>query len=125
LFTIDNQSRQPVYEQVTAQFEKFLLKGIIKPREQMPSVRNLSIELNINPNTIQKAYAELDRRGLLVSVPGRGSFVSDKAKTVLMEKKIKELNIFREMAEEFKLAGIEKDQIISEIEEAYKKENDE
>ena len=83
MFTIDVMSRVPVYEQLIKQVEDQVLKGIMKEGDKMPSVRSLSMELSTNPNTIQKAYMELDRRGILVSVPGKGSFISAEAlKTV-------------------------------------------
>ena len=79
MFTIDVMSRVPVYEQLIKQVEDQVLKGIMKEGDKMPSVRSLSMELSTNPNTIQKAYMELDRRGILVSVPGKGSFISAEA----------------------------------------------
>lgn len=77
MFQIDIFSRIPVYEQIVNQLERLILGGVLPPGSQLPSVRSLSLELSINPNTIQKAYAELDRRGFTVSVPGKGSFVRD------------------------------------------------
>jgi len=79
MFQIDPLSRMPVYEQIKEQLEKFILNGTIQPGEQIPSVRGLSLESGINPNTILKAYAELDRRGLICSVPGKGYFVREEA----------------------------------------------
>ena len=76
---IDSMSRQPVYEQIVDQVEQMILSGLMRPGEQLPSVRSLSLELSINPNTIQKAYAELDGRGIIYTLPGRGGFVSQNA----------------------------------------------
>ena len=72
MFQIDALSRVPVYEQLVDQMEKLVLSGLLKAGDPMPSVRSLSLDLLINPNTIQKAYSELDRRGILMSVPGKG-----------------------------------------------------
>ena len=72
MFKIDIMSRVPVYEQIIEQMEKFILTGILSAKEQVPSVRSLSVELSVNPNTIQKAYSDLDRREIIYSVPGRG-----------------------------------------------------
>ena len=69
MFMIDPMSRQPVYEQIIRQMERFILSGMLAPGDQLPSVRSLSLELSINPNTIQKAYSELDVRGIIYSVP--------------------------------------------------------
>ena len=79
MFTIDNMSRVPVYEQIVEQTERLLLSGQLKPGDAMPSVRGLATELGVNPNTIQKAYAELEHRGMTTSVPGRGSFLREDA----------------------------------------------
>ena len=79
MFTIDNMSRTPVYEQIVEQAERLLLSGQMKPGDAMPSVRGLATELGVNPNTIQKAYAELEHRGMTTSVPGRGSFLREDA----------------------------------------------
>ena len=80
MFQIDSFSRVPVYEQIINQLEHFILTGILVADTQIPSVRNLSVSLSINPNTIQKAYAELDRNGIIYSVPGRGCFITKEAK---------------------------------------------
>ena len=69
MFQIDTMSRIPIYEQIVEQVEYFVLNGILKEGEQIPSVRNLSVQLSINPNTIQKAYFELDKRELSVPFP--------------------------------------------------------
>lgn len=79
MFTIDNMSRIPVYEQIVEQTERMLLSGGMKPGDPMPSVRGLAAELGVNPNTIQKAYTELEHRGMTTSVPGRGSFLREDA----------------------------------------------
>ena len=72
MFQINIFNRKPIYEQLIDQTERLILTGILTEEEQLPSVRSLSVELSVNPNTIQKAYAELDRRGLTYVIPGRG-----------------------------------------------------
>ena len=74
---IDYQDGRPIYEQIVAQYKTLILKGILRPHTQMPSVRKLAMELSANPNTIQRAYAELEREGFLYSVKGKGSFVRE------------------------------------------------
>lgn len=76
MIVIDYKDRRPIYEQVVERFQDLIVKNVIRAGEQMPSVRSLAMELAINPNTIQKAYAELERRGFTYTVKGRGSFVS-------------------------------------------------
>ena len=119
MFNIDGMSRQPVYEQIIEQLERLVLSGVMKPGEQIPSVRGLSVQLSINPNTIQKAYSELDRRGILCSVPGKGCFISDNAHILLAENRRKDLDKLEELARGIALAGIEKREAIDAVERAY------
>lgn len=73
---IDLQNRKPIYEQIVECFETLIVSGVLEPDSQMPSVRALAMELSINPNTIQKAYAALEQEGYIYPVKGRGNFVS-------------------------------------------------
>ena len=77
MIILDYKDTRPIYEQVVEKFKLLILKGVLQKDEQMPSVRSLAVELSINPNTIQKAYAELERQGYLYVVKGRGNFVAD------------------------------------------------
>lgn len=119
MFVVDVMSRVPVYEQIIKQVEEQVLTGILKEGDKLPSVRSLSVKLSINPNTIQKAYTELDRRQLIITVPGKGSFISEKTIEVVganSREKMTELNkIIRELA----LAGVTKEEIINNIEEVF------
>ena len=119
MFVVDVMSRVPVYEQIIKQVEEQVLTAILKAGDKLPSVRSLSVKLSINPNTIQKAYTELDRRQLIITVPGKGSFISEKAIEVVganSREKMTELNkIIRELA----LAGVTKEEIINNIEEVF------
>lgn len=119
MFSIDHMSRRPVYEQLVEQVESFILKGILKPGDQMPSVRSLSLELSVNPNTVQKSYSELDFRGLIQSVPGKGCFVSEGAVKAIEKKKRSNPVSLKAQIDQLRLAGIEKDEIIELIEQIY------
>lgn len=119
MFQIDTMSRVPIYEQIVNQLEYFVLNGLLKEGEQVPSVRSLSVELSINPNTIQKAYFELDKRGIIQSVPGRGCFVTETAKQILSEKKREKLSDLKVLVKELASADIGKEEIIACIEEVY------
>lgn len=104
---IDYQDGRPIYEQIAESYKTLILKGVLRPDEKMPSVRKLAMELSTNPNTVQRAYAELERQGFLYSVKGRGNFV--KGGPDLKEKKKQELlerleALFRE-AEEVGIDG--------------------
>lgn len=77
MIILDMSDKRPIYEQVVIRFEELISRGVLKADEQMPSVRSLAMELSINPNTIQKAYAELERDGYIYAVKGRGNYVSN------------------------------------------------
>lgn len=77
MIVLDYQDRRPIYEQVTDKFQILILNGVLPPGSQMPSVRQFATELSVNPNTIQRAYMELEKLGLIYPVKGRGNFVAD------------------------------------------------
>ena len=121
MYHIDAMSRVPVYEQIVEQTEKFILAGILKPGDKIPSVRNLSIELSVNPNTIQKSIVELDRRGLILSVPGKGCYVAEEARTALSAVKRKKMAEIKDEIKELALAGVTKEELLELIEEVFTK----
>ena len=77
MIVIDSRDKRAIYEQVVDRLSDLMLIGVLQPGEKLPSVRSLAVDLSINPNTIQKAYLELERQGYVYSVKGVGSFVSD------------------------------------------------
>ncbi|MGI6435968.1 MAG: GntR family transcriptional regulator [Syntrophomonadaceae bacterium] len=79
MFELDLRSRIPVYEQLVEKIIELIINDVLKADQQLPSVRVLSGQLTINPNTIQKAYRELEHRGYIYSLPGKGSFVKPAA----------------------------------------------
>ncbi len=119
MFQIDAMSRTPVYEQIITQAERFITSGLLAPGDQMPSVRGLSLTLRINPNTIQKAYSELDLRGIIHSVPGKGCFVTENAKEILLLHGRGRIAELRALATELALLGIEKEALLTCINEVY------
>ncbi|EIJ78217.1 GntR family transcriptional regulator [Bacillus methanolicus PB1] len=76
MFEIDLRSRKPIYEQLVDKFKELIINEVLKPDEQLPSVRTLAQQLMINPNTIQRAYRELESQNYIYSVKGKGSFVN-------------------------------------------------
>ena len=75
---IDYRDSRPIYEQISEYYMRLILSGAMQTDEQLPSVRSLAIELSTQPNTVQKAYAELERKGFIYTVQGRGNFVKEK-----------------------------------------------
>lgn len=120
MIVIDYKDRRPIYEQVVERFQELIVKGVLKPGEQMPSVRALAVELSINPNTIQKAYAELERRGFTYTVKGRGSFIS--ARDDFQEYRQKEvLQNFQKDVEHARDIQIRKETLTEIIDNCYDK----
>ena len=76
MFQIDLKSRKAIYEQVMDNFKRLIVTGVLKPDEKVPSVREMAKSLTVNPNTVQKAYRELETQGYIYTVLGQGSFIS-------------------------------------------------
>lgn len=79
MFQLDMSDRRPLYEQIKGRFKELIIGGILKENDKIPSVRELAMTLAINPNTIQKAYKELENEGYIYSLQARGSFVAKHA----------------------------------------------
>ena len=77
MVALDHRDARPLYLQVKDSLRRMMLTGLLTPGEKLPSVRALATQLAINPNTIQRAYAELESEGYVVSVTGKGSFVAE------------------------------------------------
>lgn len=73
MFELDVRSRKAIYEQLVDKIKEMIVYGVLQPEEQLPSVRTLSGQLTVNPNTIQKAYRELEREGYIYSLQGKGA----------------------------------------------------
>lgn len=112
MIILDYRDKRPIYEQVVEKLERLIVSGGMEPLTRMPSVRSLAMELSVNPNTIQRAYAQLEQDGYLYTVSGRGSYVTaesdwreNKQSKVFMEWKnntqqAKEVGLTKEMLEE-------------------------
>ena len=77
LIDIDLRSRTPIYEQIKEQIMRLIQLGVFRPNEQLPSIRALSRELNLNINTVKHAFMDLEADGVIYSMPGKGSYVND------------------------------------------------
>ena len=105
MILIDHKDRRPIYEQIIERFQQMILCGALQPGAPMPSVRSLAMELSLNPNTIQRAYQELERTGYIYTIKGKGSFVSETATAAANKRRQlrRELQAFTDKA---LLAGI-------------------
>lgn len=121
MITVDYKDRRPIYEQLTANITELALSGELKPNEQLPSVRQLASQLGINPNTISKAYIELERRGIVYSVSGKGSFVNSDLSAAAGDRRKETEQRLRECVRDLKRIGADKDSLVEIIEEEFEK----
>ncbi len=116
---INKMSSKPIYEQIVDSVERNILLGVYPPGCALPSVRELSMKLGINPNTIQKSYGELTRRGVILTSPGSGCYVSENALDILKIQAQAKLQTIRQLAIELQLAGVPKGDVLATIAEVY------
>lgn len=120
MFLVNPKSKQPLYEQLVEQLRRQLILGGMVAGAAMPSVRQLATELGINPNTIQKAYRRMEEEGMIISVPGRGSFVSDDLADMLKRRRAEQLEQTRQMISLCREMGLPKNTIDEVVETVYK-----
>ena len=123
MFELDLRSGQPLYEQIMDKVKELIIAEVLKPDEQLPSVRILAQQLTINPNTIQKAYRELEREGYIYSLAGRGNFVAPMETARHQEKLIRIREEMIKLMTEALYLGMEKETLL-EIVHQLEQESD-
>ena len=120
MIVLDYQDRRPLYEQIVEKFRILILKNALPPGSRMPSVRQLAMDLAINPNTIQRAYMELEQQGLIYPVKGKGNFVAD-----VSQIREQQLKLYREELETLIRRGVQlgisEDEMTDTVKESYRK----
>lgn len=111
LINLDYQNRIPIYEQIVSTIENYVALGILKPKEQMPSIRELASNLGINPNTVKKAYDILENKKIISTISTKGTFISDRTDEVLEIKKSKEVEKLNNQIEILLNLGFNKKEI--------------
>ena len=124
MITIDYKDRRPLYQQLMEKIEELALNGLIQADEQLPSVRSLAVELAINPNTIQRAYGELEKKGIVYSVPGRGSFLAASQEALLSQSREVILRELAQLIDRAKSCGLSREVFLAEAAKFYNKGND-
>ena len=124
MITIDYKDRRPLYQQLMEKIEDLALNGLIKADEQLPSVRSLAVELAINPNTIQRAYGELEKKGIVYSVPGRGSFLAASQEALLSQSREVVLRELAQLIDRAKGCGLSREAFLAEAAKFYNEGND-
>ena len=120
MFLVNPRSKQPLYEQLVEQLRRQIVLGGMKAGAAMPSVRQLATELGINPNTIQKAYRRMEEEGMILSIPGKGSFVSDDLADMLTKQREDQRSKAKQMLQSCREMGLTKEEITQMVEEIYK-----
>ncbi|GEN46576.1 GntR family transcriptional regulator [Alkalibacillus haloalkaliphilus] len=115
-------SNKPIYEQIIQQVKERILQGVVVAGDKVPSVRELSAQLTVNPNTVSKAYKELEREGIFVTFRGKGTFINEDVHELVQEKEVEHL---KEQAEKLvqsaKQAGVSKEEMKQWIDEIFQK----
>jgi len=120
MINVNFRDPRPIYEQVKEGFRQLILSGVLTADEKMPSVRELAGSLAINPNTIQRAYKELEQEGYICSVPGRGSFVCDRSEA-LNARKAELFSELEKAVSQLEQLGISREDIIDSLRGGEKK----
>ena len=116
MININFRDSRPIYEQVKTTLRKLIVSGAMSPDEKLPSVRELASQLVINPNTIQRAYRELEQEGYIISIPGKGSYAN--LSTQVDEGRKKELlTAMDEIVAELLYLGVTPDELDRRIRE--------
>ena len=123
MILLDYRDKRPIYEQVVEKLEQLIVGSALEPDSKMPSVRSLGMDLGVNPNTIQRAYNQLEQEGYIYTVSGRGSFVAPESEW-RDDKKRKVLSEWQELTKRTRLAGLSKEELIRELERIYKEERE-
>ena len=106
------RSNRSIYEQVIDNFKELVTRGVLEPDAKLPSVRELSRSLTVNPNTIQKAYRELERQGFIYTVPGKGAFVSPRENVEIRDEDVRRVtDSIRQEIRELSFIGLGREEI--------------
>ena len=122
MFILDLKSRIPIYEQLKNKTLELIMAGILEQDSQLPSVRSLARELGVNPNTIQKAYQDMEKEGIIYSVAGKGSFVND-IKSVKEKEVNHAFDSLEAVLRQLKDAKADKAQVINCVEKVFREED--
>ena len=118
MFLINLQGKESIYEQIRIQIEKFIKAGILKPNDRLPSVRSLAEELGINPNTVMKAYQELEKNGYIYTLNKKGVFVSGNGEDNREKINSDVLNMLKTIRDE----GVSKKEVLDLLDQVYGEE---
>lgn len=117
MINIDCQSRKPIYMQIVNGIERYVALEILKPEQQIPSIRDMATELGVNPNTVKKAYSILEQRGVIVTLSTKGTYITLKTEKVLENSVEEKINEIKKQIKELEKFGLTKNDILKKISE--------
>lgn len=121
MLTLNMKDTRPLYEQVVDGIKEQVLKGMLKPGDQIPSIRQLAGMLTITPNTVSKAYQELERQNVIETVRGKGTFIAKEMEIPMDEGKVKEIrSSLKKICVDWQYTGKSMSELVEEIEQIYK-----
>ncbi|NSW83439.1 MAG: GntR family transcriptional regulator [Syntrophothermus sp.] len=121
MLQLDFRDRRPLYEQIKEKIKTLIISGVLKPDERIPSVRELAQSLTVNPNTIQKAYKDLEAEGFIYSVRAKGSFVSPLDVSVRHPRREELLQELKKIVAELMYLNVPMEQLLNIIQTIYEK----
>jgi GntR family transcriptional regulator len=122
LFHVNASSGVPIYVQIETQVKNAVAAGALKKGEALPSVRKLAVELRVNPNTVARAYQELERDGVIGTVPGGGSYIAGHTPRFLKSERLRRLQPYaRQIAVEGTQLGLDEREIMAMVQEELEK----
>lgn len=120
MIQIDSRNSRPIYEQIVDAIKENILKGILRPGDKLPSVREMSSMITANPNTVSRAYMELERQGVTETLRGRGTYVSSNYKVKMGEESMEKLKEdIKKIIVEAHYMGIKKEDMMKIVGELY------
>ena len=120
MFPIDPRDTRAIYEQIIDNIKEQVIKGVLKPGDQLPSVRQLASMLTVNANTVMKAYGELERQEVIETVRGKGAFISMAPSKNITEKQLTELRtVLKTSCIKMHYMGMGKEEVLDEMGKIY------
>ena len=124
MFQLDHGDHRPIYEQIKDKMKTLIITGILRENDKVPSVRELASMLTINPNTIQKAYRDLETEGYLYSLRAKGSFVSPRREVVKRSDTEEVLEQFKTLVSKMNFLGVSYDALLDVLKDEFNRKDE-
>ena len=118
MFLLNLQNKEPIFEQIQTQILSFIEAGVLKPGDKLPSVRQLATDNGINPNTVAKAYAQLEQKGYVYNLPKKGVYVAEIS--IENSRMLQITSLIKPLRD----SGITKDEVLQALDRVYGEDND-